>query len=113
MANIEELKKKYKGEWLAVEIIGEENGQPVDAKLILHTTNKDKLRNEVPLQMDKTIYITYAGSSIRKDNTVTSRAKVLAEKGIIRLATGGDVEIDIPPKFPGKPLSEYLKEIRE
>lgn len=40
MASIEEPKKKYKGEWLAVEIIGEENGQPVDAKLILHTTQR-------------------------------------------------------------------------
>lgn len=39
--------------------------------------------------------------------------KELAEKGLLRLAINSKGEIEIPPKFPGKPLSEYLKEIRE
>lgn len=48
-----------------------------------------------------------------KDQIVESKARDLAKMGLIRLATGGKVEINLPPKFPGKPLSEYLKEIRE
>lgn len=46
------------------------------------------------------------------DKVVKRRAQKFAKKGFIRLATGGKVEVKIPPKFPGKPLSEYLKEIR-
>lgn len=42
-----------------------------------------------------------------------SKAQNLAKMGLIRLASGNKVEIALPPKFPGKPLSEYLKEIRE
>lgn len=34
------------------------------------------------------------------------------DRGFIRLATK-KVPAVIPPKFPGKPLSEYLREIRE
>lgn len=41
-----------------------------------------------------------------------SRIRELAERGFIRLATK-KVHWDIPPKFPGKPLSEYVKEIKE
>lgn len=41
------------------------------------------------------------------------RIQELAKKGFVRLATGEKVEVKIPPRFPGKPLSEYLKEIRE
>ncbi len=37
----------------------------------------------------------------------------LAEKGFIRIAKRKNIKWCIPPKFPGKPLSEYLKEIRE
>ncbi len=48
-----------------------------------------------------------------KDQTAESKARDLAKMGLLRLATGNKVEIILPPKFPGKPLSEYLKEIRE
>lgn len=34
-------------------------------------------------------------------------------KGLITLTSGKRVKIKNPPKFPGKPLSEYLREIRE
>jgi hypothetical protein len=110
---IDELKKEYKGEWLAIEIIKEMDGQVIEEKLILHTSDKEELRNVIPLQKDKTIYITYANSPVGEDNIIALKAKELAEKGLLRLATNSEVEIDIPPRFPGKPLSEYLKEIRE
>lgn len=41
------------------------------------------------------------------------KVQEFAEKGFIRLAAKKRVVAEIPPKFPGKPLSEYLKEIRE
>jgi len=41
------------------------------------------------------------------------RVQEFAKRGFVRLATGEKVEAKLPPKFPGKPLSEYLKEIRE
>ena len=48
-----------------------------------------------------------------KDKIAESKARDLAKMGLIRLATGNKVEIVLPPKFPGKPLREYLREIRE
>ena len=48
-----------------------------------------------------------------EDVLLQSKVQEFAKKGFIRLATGKKVEVKIPPKFPGKPLSEYLKEIRE
>jgi hypothetical protein len=37
----------------------------------------------------------------------------LAAQGFIRLATKGLVHWDTPPRYAGKPLSEYVREIRE
>jgi len=48
---------------------------------------------------------------ITKEISYQSRVRELAEKGFIRSATK-KVHWDIPPKFPGKPLSEYVKEIK-
>jgi len=93
---IDELKKEYKGEWLAIEIIKEKDGKSIDDKLILHTPDAEELRKLVPLQKDKTIYITYANSQIED---AASKTKELAEKGFIRLATDSKLEIDIPSRF--------------
>jgi len=107
---IDELKREYKGEWLAIEIIKGKDSKSIEENLILHTPDAEELRKVVPLQKDKTIYITYANFQL--EDTIL-KTKELAEKGLIRLATDSKVEIDFPPKFPGKPLSQYLKEIRE
>ncbi|MEW6607727.1 MAG: hypothetical protein AB1414_09805 [bacterium] len=50
---------------------------------------------------------------ITKEIFYQSKLQELAEKGLIRLASGREVEVKIPPKIPGKPWSEILKEIRE
>ncbi len=47
-----------------------------------------------------------------KDKIAESKARDLAKMGLIRLATGNKVEIVLPPKFPGKPLSEYLSKFQ-
>lgn len=50
---------------------------------------------------------------ITKEILVERKIQDFAAKGFIRLATGKRVKVEMPPKFPGKPLSEYLREIRE
>lgn len=42
-----------------------------------------------------------------------SRVEELASLGLIHLVSGEKVDVKMPPKFPGKSLSEYLKEIKE
>lgn len=37
----------------------------------------------------------------------------LAQKGFIRVATGEKAKVRIPPKLPGRPWREILKDIRE
>jgi len=61
MAKIEKLKKKYEGEWLAIEVTKEENGVSIEGKLILHTPDREKLWKQVPIYKDRVIYVTYAG----------------------------------------------------
>jgi hypothetical protein len=41
------------------------------------------------------------------------RLQELAARGFIRLATKEPIQWDMPPKLGGRPLSEYVKEIRE
>lgn len=50
---------------------------------------------------------------LSKEMAFQLKVRDLAEKGLIKLASGEKVEIRIPPKLPGKPWSEILKEIRE
>jgi hypothetical protein len=66
MAKIEELKEKYKGEWLAIEVIQEKSGRVVEGKLILHTPDREKIWKESPFQKDKVIYVTYAGPPLEE-----------------------------------------------
>lgn len=66
MAKIKDLKKKYKGEWLAIEVTREKKGEPVDGKIILHSKDREKLWKEVPQRKDKVIYVTYAGSALEE-----------------------------------------------
>lgn len=40
------------------------------------------------------------------------RVQKLAARGFIRPASKKEMKWDMPPKFPGKPLSEYVKEIK-
>lgn len=63
---IKDLKKKYKGEWLAIEVTEEQEGEPVEGKLILHEKDHDKLWGKVPQKKNKKIYVTYAGPPLEK-----------------------------------------------
>ena len=66
MARIEEFKKKYKGEWLAIEVTREEKGRSVEGKLVLHTPDREKLWKEIPQSRERMIYVTYAGPPLEE-----------------------------------------------
>jgi len=70
MPDIGALKRKYKGEWLAIEVTQESNGEPVQGKLILHDKNRDRIWEKIELSKDKEIYITYAGPLVEKGYAV-------------------------------------------
>lgn len=66
---IEELKKKYKGEWLAIEVTKEEDGRSVEGRLILHEKDRDELWEKLSLKKlkkDIEVYVTYAGPPLKK-----------------------------------------------
>lgn len=63
---IEDLKEKYKGEWLAIEVTKEEDGEPKEGKLLLHKKDREELWKEVPQKKDKVIYVTYAGAPLKE-----------------------------------------------
>jgi len=48
-----------------------------------------------------------------KEVFLDERMQELAAQGFIRLATRESVQWDMPPKLGGRPLSEYVKEVRE
>ena len=66
MANIEKLKQKYKGEWLAIEITKEEEGEATEGKLILHSKNRDEIWKNIRLSTEKEIYVTFAGPPLEE-----------------------------------------------
>jgi len=66
MAKIKELEKKYKGEWLAIEVVKEKGGEPIEGKLILHSKDREKIWEKIRLSKEKEIYVTFAGPPLEK-----------------------------------------------
>jgi len=65
MTKIERLKKKYPGEWLAIEIEEEDENGPISGSLILHNLDHDKIWGGIAGD-ERRIYVTYAGPPIEK-----------------------------------------------
>ena len=59
--NLQQLKKEYEGEWLALKIIREDEGEIRDCELIAHSTVKPSLHEELRAKKVKDAYITFAG----------------------------------------------------
>ena len=66
MAKIEKLKKKYKGEWLAIEVTKEEGGEAIEGKLILHSKIREEIWKNISLSKEKEIYVTFAGPPLEE-----------------------------------------------
>ncbi|MEW6102556.1 MAG: hypothetical protein AB1630_01860 [bacterium] len=59
--DINELKKKYKNEWLLIEVLkSNELGIPTEGNLILHSKNRYEI-DEKQKGMKDDLYITYTG----------------------------------------------------
>jgi len=64
--NIEELKKKYKDEWLLIRItMANEKDQPLEGEVILHSKNRDEIY-EAQKDLKEDLYITYSGELPKK-----------------------------------------------
>lgn len=60
--NLEELKKKYEREWIALKILEEDKtGNILECELIAHNREKTKLHEELREKEVKDAYITFAG----------------------------------------------------
>jgi len=70
MPKIESLKKKYPGEWLAIEVTKLRLGEPLEGKLIYHKKDRKRLWETLELSKDKEIYVTYAGPLIEEGYAV-------------------------------------------
>ena len=69
MATVKEVKEKHPGEWLAIEVTGEDDSGPVEGNLILHGLDHDMVWDKIAGDRRR-IYVTYAGSPIEKGYAV-------------------------------------------
>jgi len=64
--NIENLKKKYKDEWLLIKItVADEQDQPIEGEVLLHSKNRDEVY-EAQKDLKDDLYITYVGELPKK-----------------------------------------------
>lgn len=64
--NIEELKKKYKDEWLLIRITRtDEQDQPIEGDVLLHSKNRDEIY-DAQKNLKDYLYITYSGEMPKK-----------------------------------------------
>ena len=75
---IEEIKRKYKDEWVLVEVIEEDvEGKPIKVILLAHSKNRDDTYEAMKEYADKYTYHFYTGEIPKKGYAV---AFVLWEK---------------------------------
>ncbi|MFQ6052407.1 MAG: hypothetical protein ACE5K4_12055 [Candidatus Hydrothermarchaeota archaeon] len=62
MARIEEIKKKYRGEWVLVEVLEEDElGNPTEVNVITHSKNRDDIYKALRKVREKYTYQFYTG----------------------------------------------------
>ena len=66
MAKVDELKKRYKDQWLAIEVTKVEDGEAVEGKLVLHSKDRDEVWKRIRLSRKKEIFVTFAGPPLEK-----------------------------------------------
>ena len=65
MVKVEQLKKKYPNEWLALKVEKEEQDGSIYAKLIFHHSDRRFLHEVLRRKKVKGAYITYAGPLVK------------------------------------------------
>lgn len=64
MPAIEELIRKHKGEWLAIEVTEELEGVPVAGELVYHSPRRKEVWEKT--RDRQRLYITYAGPPLKE-----------------------------------------------
>lgn len=68
---IEDVKKKYKNEWVLVEVLAEDElGDPTKVKVISHSKNRDDLDKPLKKAQKKYTYQFYTGKIPKKGYAV-------------------------------------------
>ena len=69
--NIGEIGERYKDEWVLVEVLKEdENGNPVEVRLIEHSKNRDDTYAAMKMYSEKYTYHFYTGKIPKKGYAV-------------------------------------------
>jgi len=63
---IEELKRKYKDEWLAIKVTKEKDGKAIEGELKDHCKDRKNIWERAKKAGEKDIYITFAGPPLEK-----------------------------------------------
>ena len=64
--NIEELKKRYKDEWLLIKITKtDKQDRPIEGEVLFHSKNRDEIY-EAQKNLKEYLYITYSGEMPKK-----------------------------------------------
>jgi len=64
-SKIEKLKKKYKGEWLAIKVTQEKEGKAIEGELIAHCMDRRELHQKIRERGIKSVYFTFAGPVVK------------------------------------------------
>jgi len=71
MVTVEEIKKRYRDEWVLVEVIEEDElGQPIDVELIAHSKSRDEIYDALMETKGKYTYQFYTGEIPKKGYAV-------------------------------------------
>jgi len=77
MLSIKELKKKYKDEWVLVEVLKENKiGEPIAVKLIAHSKNRDDVYKKLLKTKSKYVSTFYTGKIPKKGYAVAFYGKI-------------------------------------
>jgi len=71
MVKVGEIKRRYKNEWVLVEVIEEDElGQPIDVELIAHSKSRDEIYNALMKTKTRYTYQFYTGEIPKKGYAV-------------------------------------------
>ena len=64
--NINDLKEKYKDEWLAIKVMNEKEGEPLEGELLDHDKDKRELYDRLMKSDVQSVFTMYSGEIIKK-----------------------------------------------
>lgn len=77
MESLDEIKKKFKDEWVLVEILSEDDlGEPLKVKLIAHSRNRDDTYDAMKQMKKKYLYHFYTGKIPEEGYAVAFLVKI-------------------------------------